>query len=137
MEAIKTSPNVEFDVIYADGTRHHVAEGILLGVDGEQMILHNGTNRANVLFAAAETIFGAIADLGLDKQLIKYLESTLPQIETEEVEICCETCKHEHRPGKPCETADYDCMDCDWEECICTQCHSGSKWERRGTDGNV
>lgn len=30
MEKIKTSANVEFDVIYADGTRRHVTEGVCL-----------------------------------------------------------------------------------------------------------
>ena len=44
----------------------------------------------------------------------------------------CPTCKHENMPGKPCEAMDYDCLDCDWEECICTRCHQGSKWEWRG-----
>ena len=51
--------------------------------------------------------------------------------ETPKAERCCETCKHEKRPGKPCEAEEYDCMDCDWDECICTRCRDGSKWERR------
>jgi len=33
MELIKTTPNLEFDAIYADGTREHVKEGILFGVE--------------------------------------------------------------------------------------------------------
>lgn len=44
MEPIKTSKNVEFDVIYADGTRSHVREGILFEADGSSMVFHNGTS---------------------------------------------------------------------------------------------
>lgn len=56
METIKTTENLEFDVIYADGTRHHVKEGILFGVEDEKIIFHNGTDRPEVIFAVAETI---------------------------------------------------------------------------------
>ena len=54
MEEIKTSTNVEFDVIYADGTRRRVTEGVLFGVENERIIFHNGTSRPAVIVAAAE-----------------------------------------------------------------------------------
>lgn len=54
MDVIKTSPNVEFDVIYNDCTRHHVKEGILFEVDGESLISHNATDRLAVLLAIVE-----------------------------------------------------------------------------------
>ena len=54
MEPIKTTKNMEFDVIYADGTRHHVAEGVLFEVKDEKLIFHNGTDRPEALIGAAE-----------------------------------------------------------------------------------
>lgn len=64
MEVIKTSPNVEFDVIYADGTRKRVCEGILFETDGDDMVLHNGTDRAEVLIAAVETALMCLPVIG-------------------------------------------------------------------------
>ena len=63
METIKTTRNLEFDVIYADGTRHHVKEGVLFGVENEKIILHNGTSRLEVVFAVAETILEMLKQL--------------------------------------------------------------------------
>lgn len=63
MEAIKTSKNVEFDVIYADGSRRHVTEGVLFEVESERIVFHNGTDRLNVLAAtleAAAEVMGAL-----------------------------------------------------------------------------
>ena len=54
MEPIKTSENVEFDVIYADGTRKRVTEGILIEAEGYNLTFHNGTSRGSVVFAAGE-----------------------------------------------------------------------------------
>lgn len=54
MEIIKASKNVEFDVIYDDGTRRRVKEGVLHEVENEEIIFHNGTDRAEVWVAAAE-----------------------------------------------------------------------------------
>ncbi len=51
---IKTAKNVEFDVIYDDGTRRHVTEGVLFEVENEQIIFHNGTDRLEVVAAACE-----------------------------------------------------------------------------------
>lgn len=54
MEAIKTSQNVEFEVIYADGERRRVQEGVLYGVEDDGSItFHNGTDRVAVWFAVA------------------------------------------------------------------------------------
>jgi hypothetical protein len=61
METIKKSPNVEFEVIYADGERRRVQEGVLLGVEEDGSItMHNGTDCAAVWFAAADGMLVAI-----------------------------------------------------------------------------
>ena len=61
METIKESPNVEFEVIYADGERKRVPEGVLLGVEEDGSItLHNGTDCAAVWFAAADGMLVAL-----------------------------------------------------------------------------
>lgn len=74
----KPTENLEFDVIYADGTRKHVAEGILLSVhrdaDREEIIFHNGTNRIVVLFSATDTLLKVISELGLVEMFEKYLD---------------------------------------------------------------
>lgn len=65
MEAIKTSKNVEFDVIYADGTRRHVTEGVLFEVENEKVVFHNGTDRPEVMIAAAEASSEIVGRMGL------------------------------------------------------------------------
>ena len=61
METIKVSPNVEFDVIYADGERKRVPEGVLFGVEKDNsMALHNGTDCSAVWFAAANAMLVAL-----------------------------------------------------------------------------
>lgn len=82
METIKTSPNVEFDVIYADGTRHHVTEGVLFEVENERMVFHNGTSRANVLFATMEALFEVIELLGLVEACEEYINTNHPAADT-------------------------------------------------------
>lgn len=53
MEKIKVSP-LEFEVIYADGERKRVSEGVLYGVEEDGSItLHNGTDCVAVWFAVA------------------------------------------------------------------------------------
>ena len=53
MEKIKISP-LEFEVIYADGERKRVQEGVLFGVEEDGSItLHNGTDCVAVWFAVA------------------------------------------------------------------------------------
>ena len=74
MDIIKASPaGVEFDVLYDDGTKHHVCEGILFEVTGEEVIFHNGTNRLSVLFAASEASMETIGLLGLAKVFAHHL----------------------------------------------------------------
>ena len=68
MEAIKTSQNVEFDVIYADGTRRHVNEGVLFEVQNNQFIFHNGTDRAAVLISVAEAAAEAVGGILLNDE---------------------------------------------------------------------
>lgn len=60
MEIIKRGNNVQFDVIYDDGTRRRVKEGVLHEVENEEIIFHNGTDRAEVWIAAAEDMLKAI-----------------------------------------------------------------------------
>lgn len=61
METIKKSPNVEFEVIYADGERKRVPEGVLFGVEEDNsMVLHNGTDCSAVWFAAADAMLVAL-----------------------------------------------------------------------------
>ena len=73
MEAIKTSTNVEFDVIYADGTRHHVTEGVLFEVKDNKLTFHNGTDRAAVMIAVAEAAAEVIGAMGLNKEEISLI----------------------------------------------------------------
>lgn len=70
MEAIKTSENVEFDVIYADGTRHHVAEGVLFEVRDGKMFFHNGTNRPEVMLAASEAAAEVVGNMNLPNHIV-------------------------------------------------------------------
>ena len=61
METIKESPNVEFEVIYADGERKRVPEGVLFGVEEDGSItMHNGTDCSAVWFAAADGMLVAL-----------------------------------------------------------------------------
>lgn len=74
MEAIKKSPNVGFDVIYADGTRHHVAEGVLFEVKDEKLVFHNGTDRPEVMLAVSEGAAEVVGNMNLpDGILIEHL----------------------------------------------------------------
>lgn len=67
MEAIKTSENVEFDVIYADGARHHVSEGVLFEVKDDKLTFHNGTDRAAVIIGVSEAAAEVVGALGLNE----------------------------------------------------------------------
>lgn len=65
MDVIKTSSNVEFDVIYADGLRRHVAEGVLWEADADgNLIYHQGTGRPEVVIAAAEDVLKYLKHIG-------------------------------------------------------------------------
>jgi hypothetical protein len=64
METIKTCENMEFDVIYDDGTRHHVSEGVLFEIKGNEFIFHNGTDRATALFGVAEAAAEVVGEIG-------------------------------------------------------------------------
>ena len=63
MEVIKRANNVEFDVIYDNGTRRRVKEGVLHEVEDEEIIFHNGTDRAEVWLAAAEDMLKYLSDV--------------------------------------------------------------------------
>ena len=71
MEEIKTSTNVEFDVIYADGTRKRVTEGILFGVENERIIFHNGTDRPEVVIAVVEAAAEVIGNMNLPVDMLE------------------------------------------------------------------
>ena len=73
MEPIKLSKNVEFEVIYEDGTRKRVREGILFEAEGEHMILHNGTDRKEVLYTVPLACAEAICGAGLLKEYNVYI----------------------------------------------------------------
>lgn len=64
MEVIKTTSNLEFDVIYADGTRRHVKEGVLCEAAGNEIIFHNGTSDPAVVIASAEDILRHLKHMG-------------------------------------------------------------------------
>lgn len=51
MDRFKEAKNVEFEVIYDDGSRRRVKEGVLFEVEGERINFHNGTDRPEVIFA--------------------------------------------------------------------------------------
>ena len=49
---IKADSNIEFDVIYSDGTKRHVTEGILFeACSDNSTVLHLGTDRPEVYIA--------------------------------------------------------------------------------------
>ena len=65
MEVLKTISNLEFELIYADGTRRRVKEGILYEAeDSGDMIFHNGTDQPAVLLAAAECALVSLNQIG-------------------------------------------------------------------------
>lgn len=70
MDVIKTSSNVEFDVIYADGTRRRVEEGVLHEAVNGEIIFHNGTSRPEVIIAAAEDILKTLKSMGAGLALL-------------------------------------------------------------------
>lgn len=80
MEPIKTSENVEFDVIYADGTRRHVAEGVLFEAEGQRMNIHIGTSRIEVVFAVAGALTEAVKEAGLNEVFSAYIEAILESV---------------------------------------------------------
>lgn len=65
METVKKCKKVEFDVIYDDGTRRRVKEGVLYEAEASgDMIFHNGTSHLEVLTAAAETALVSLHSIG-------------------------------------------------------------------------
>lgn len=64
MEILKTTENMECDVIYADGTRRHVEEGILYEVNDGEIIFHKGTINPAVVAAAAEDVLKYLRHIG-------------------------------------------------------------------------
>ena len=74
-ELIKACKQVEFDVLYDDGTTYHAAEGVLFEAKGEQMFFHLGTSRPEVLFAVAECLIEVINLAGLGEAFKKYIDS--------------------------------------------------------------
>lgn len=74
-DAIKTSSDVQFDVLYADGTKYHAEEGVLFEAKGQDMVFHLGTSRPEVLFAVVEALTEVIVDMGLGEAFKQYIES--------------------------------------------------------------
>ena len=74
-DTIKTSTDVQFDVLYADGTKYHAEEGVLFEAKGQDMVFHLGTSRPEVLFAVAEALTEVIVDMGLGEAFKRYIEN--------------------------------------------------------------
>ena len=70
MEIIKQTSNLEFDVIYADGTRRRVKEGVLHEADGNEIIFHNGTSDPAVIIASAEDLLKTLKSMGAGLALL-------------------------------------------------------------------
>lgn len=79
MEVIKTTSNMEFDVIYGDGARRHVREGILHEVDGNEIIFHNGTSDPAVIIASAEDILKTLKRMGSGLALLSIKMQLTPE----------------------------------------------------------
>ena len=79
MDLIKSSENVVFDVIYADGTKHRVEEGVLIEVQDTATTFHNGTNRLVVLFAAIEALFEVVSILNVWDLFERYIGDRHPE----------------------------------------------------------
>ncbi len=73
MEVIKITPKLEFDVLYADGSRRHVTEGILFEASSTgDLLFHNGTDRPELLLAATETALVALSNIGPGLEALAY-----------------------------------------------------------------
>lgn len=71
MKLFKESKNVEFDVIYDDGSRRRVKEGVLFEVEGENINFHNGTDRPEVIFAVFRAAHEVICNMiNAPKQIV-------------------------------------------------------------------
>lgn len=73
-DIIKTSSDVLFDVLYADGTKYHADEGVLFEAKGQEMVIHLGTSRPEVLFAVPKALTNVIVGMGLGEAFKRYLE---------------------------------------------------------------
>lgn len=74
MEAIELIKNVELEVIYEDGTRKRVREGILFELERECMTIHSGTDRKEVLYAVMLAVAKVINSEGLTKEYDAYID---------------------------------------------------------------
>ena len=64
METVKQTSALEFELIYADGTRRRVKEGILYEAEASgDMLFHNGTDQPAVLLAAAECALVSLSQI--------------------------------------------------------------------------
>ena len=84
METIKKSPNVEFEVIYADGERKRVKDGILFEtLPTGDVILHNGVDCSYAWVSAAEEMCIMLHDSNLLSDLAERMQFNT--VETSEV----------------------------------------------------
>lgn len=79
MKEIKRTSKVEFDVLYADGTKVHVEEGCLFSFKDKEIISHLGLSKASQLFAIPEAVFEVFHALGLLEEYTKYIEKIEPE----------------------------------------------------------
>ena len=75
MEPIKLTENLEFDVIYADGTKKRVHEGILMEREGDNLTMHLGDGRVSTLFGTIDALLEAVYESGLGELFTEYMHS--------------------------------------------------------------
>lgn len=75
MQPIKLSNSVEFEVIYADGTRRRVTEGVLFEAKNQHMIFHKGTSRKSVMLATVAALAEVVKKMGLSEEARQYVEA--------------------------------------------------------------
>lgn len=78
------------------------------------------------LLQVIEQVKAHLAYAEKEKQALLYdLQFTCPM-------EFCEACKHAHEPDAKCETFDFECDECDRDQCPCRNCKGISNFEWRG-----
>jgi len=73
METVKITKNLEFEVVYSNGVRRDVQEGVLFEFNGDRITAHVGTDRKACLFAVAEALTELIHGMGLGEEFERYI----------------------------------------------------------------
>lgn len=80
MKEIKTTNNLEFDLIYGDGSKERVKEGVLFEVKGNKVLFHSGTSRPEVILALPEAVTEVISKAKLTDIFLQYIEKKSDRI---------------------------------------------------------